>query len=297
MRADRGPRGAGGVPRPDPAAVTAEGPAPGRVSSDRPVNVTRVTASVDARCERSGRVPRRWPLASKVSDGFAVVLGALAFVVVRGYQDRVEAAPRRGTTRGHRDGRHRSRSGNHVVRRDAPRVDRSRGVRATRRHTRRRDGRRAASSTADVDGGEVLTRRGWPATTVGPVAALVPDGLRAWSSPSGLPAGTSVRATGSMCCATYGGGRPHTELVATGLEVVRVLAGDASTGAGVGGTRRAIPAWRWCSLVDRDTAARLAYAQRVRAAQIAIIGPRPRRPPDTGTTHPGSMFRQGRPLA
>ncbi|MGZ5213084.1 MAG: hypothetical protein ACXWXM_05045, partial [Actinomycetota bacterium] len=53
--------------------------------------MTVVTAPTTRVCERPAMLRRRWPVASKVLVALAVLLGALAFVMVRGYQDRVEA--------------------------------------------------------------------------------------------------------------------------------------------------------------------------------------------------------------
>jgi Flp pilus assembly protein CpaB len=126
-----------------------------------------------------------------------------------------------------------------------------------------------------MDAGETLTRSRLAATTVGPVAALVPEGLRAVVVPSGAPAGTIRAGDRVEVYATYGGGRPHTELVATGLEVVRVLAGGTSDGSGVGGTSTSDPGVALVLLVDGDAAARLAYAHAFGQLQIAILGPAP----------------------
>ena len=156
---------------------------------DRPRRfVTSVTVmSVDGRASVRGMFRRRWPLASKVLVAVAVVLGALAFVVVRGYQDRVEAlhpavgAPVAVVTAATDLAR-----GTVLSDDDARRVDRSR--RRSRRPgavARRRDGRRARRSTSDIEAGEIITRSRLAGSTVGPVAALVPDGLRAVVVPSG----------------------------------------------------------------------------------------------------------------
>jgi pilus assembly protein CpaB len=206
---------------------------------------------------------------------FAVLLGALAFVLVRGYQERVEAAhPAVG-----------------------PPVDVVTAATDLTRGTALSDEMLHTSSvpedlvppgairdaapvvgrvlTADIEAGEILTRSRLAGITVGPVAALVPDGLRAVVVPSGAPAGTIRAGDRVEVYATYGGGRPHTELVATGIQVVRVLAGGAANGSAVGGTSTGDPGPVLVLLVDADAAARLAYARAFGQLQVAILGPEP----------------------
>lgn len=218
---------------------------------------------------------RRWPLASKVLVAFAILIGALAFVVVRGYQGRLEALrPAVGTP----------------VATVTAATDLARGTLLSE------DMLHASSVpeefvppgavgdatsivgrvlTADVEAGEILTRSRLAGTEVGPVAALVPEGLRAVVVPSGVPPGTLRAGDRVEVYATYGGGRPHTELVASDLEVVRILAeGTASAGA-IGGTTTADAGVALVLLVDADAAARVAYARAFGQLQIAILGPEP----------------------
>jgi Flp pilus assembly protein CpaB len=218
---------------------------------------------------------RRWPMASKVLIALAVVLGGLAFVVVRGYQDRVEAL--------------RPVVGQPVATVTAA-TDLTRGTLLTDEmlHTSAvpegfvppgavGDAASVVGRvlTADIEAGEILTRSRLAEPEVGPVAALVPDGLRAVVVPSGVPRDT-VRAGDRLeVYATYGGGRPHTELVASGLEVVRILAEGTTVGAGIGGTTTGDAGVALVLLVDGDAAARLAYARAFGQLQIAILGPEP----------------------
>jgi pilus assembly protein CpaB len=206
---------------------------------------------------------------------FAVVLAALAFVLVRGYQERVETShPAVG-----------------------PPVDVVTAATGLTRGTALSDEMLHTSSvpedlvppgairdsaavvgrvlTADIEAGEILTRSRLAGATVGPVAALVPDGLRAVVVPSGAPAGTILAGDRVEVYATYGGGRPHTELVATAIQVVRVLAGGAANGNAVGGTSTGDPGVALVLLVDGDAAARLAYARAFGQLQVAILGPEP----------------------
>ena len=206
---------------------------------------------------------------------FAVVLGALAFVVVRGYQDRVEAlhpavGPPVEIVVAATDLARGTALSNEML--DTASVPEDFVPPGAVPDIATVIGR---VLTSDIEGGEILTRSRLAATTVGPVAALVPEGLRAVVVPSGAPAGTIRAGDRVEVYATYGGGRPHTELVATGLEVVRVLAGGASSGSGVGGTSTGDPGVALVLLVDGDAAARLAYAHAFGQLQIAILGPVP----------------------
>jgi pilus assembly protein CpaB len=215
---------------------------------------------------------RRWPLASKILVAVAVMLGALAFVVVRGYQDRVEAL-------------------HPAVGAPVPVV---RAATDLTRGTMLSDDLLTMSSIpsgfappgairdpasivgrvleSDIAAGEIITRSRLAGSAVGPIAALVPDGLRAVIVGGGLPAGTLRAGDRVEVFATYGGGRPHTELVATDLEVVRILS-DASAEPGIGGSTTGDAGAMLVLLVDGDAAARLAYAKTFGQLQIAILAP------------------------
>ncbi len=218
---------------------------------------------------------RRWPVASKVLIGIAVLLGALAFVVVRGYQDRVEAAhPAVG-----------------------PQVPVVIAASDLARGTVLSDAMLKPSSlprtfvpsgairdpaslvgrvlTADIEAGEVITRSRLSQPQVGPIAALVPDGLRAVTIPGDVPEGTIKAGDRVEISATYGGGRPHTELVASGIEVLRVLSASTDQGGGIGATTTSSgdAGVTLVLLVDADAASRLAYARAFGQLQVAILGP------------------------
>jgi Flp pilus assembly protein CpaB len=217
---------------------------------------------------------RRWPLASKILVGIAVLLGGSAFVLVRGYQGRVEAQhPAVGPS---------------VVTVVAA-VDLMRGtvlsaemltsssVPAEYVPPGALDDAASIHGrvlSADVRAGEILTEVRLAGSVVGPVAALVPHGLRAVVVPSGIPASALRPGDRVDVYATYGGGRPHTELVAGELEVVRILDDDAA-GPGIGGTPAGVPGAAVVLLVDDDAAARLAYARAFGQLLVAILGPEP----------------------
>ena len=215
---------------------------------------------------------RRWPLASKVLVIAAVLLGALAFVVVRGYQDRVEAlhpavgAPVAVVTAATDLVRGTMLSEDVLASTSIPSEFAPPGAIGD---TVSLVGRVLES---DVTAGEVITRSRLAGSAVGPIAALVPDGLRAVIVGSGAPSGVLRAGDRIEVFATYGGGRPHTELVATDLEVVRILNGSA-TETGIGGATTADAGVALVLLVDSDAAARLAYATTFGQLQIAILAP------------------------
>jgi pilus assembly protein CpaB len=215
---------------------------------------------------------RRWPLASKVLVAVGVMLGALAFLVVRGYQDRVEAlhpavgAPVAVVT-----------AATDLIRGTTLSDDLLTGSSVPSAFAPPGAVRDAASIVgrvleSDVAAGEIITRSRLAGSAVGPVAALVPDGLRAVIVSGGLPAGTLRAGDRVEVFATYGGGRPHTELVATDLEVVRVLS-DAAAEPGIGGATTGDAGVALVLLVDGDAAARLAYAKTFGQLQLAILAP------------------------
>jgi len=236
------------------------------------MGVTVLAARV---CDVAAMFRRRWPVASKILLSVAVLLGALSFVVIRGYQDRVEAAhPAVG-----------------------PEVTVVIAANDLMRGTVLTEAMLQPSSlpqafvppgairdvaslggrvlTADIEAGEVITRSRLSEPHVGPIAALVPDGLRAVTIPGGVPQGTIKAGDRIEVYATYGGGQPHTELVASGIDVLRVLSGSTDQGGGIGGTTTSSgdAGVTLVLLVDADAASRLAYARAFGQLEVAILGP------------------------
>jgi pilus assembly protein CpaB len=117
----------------------------------------------------------------------------------------------------------------------------------------------------DVAEGEAITRTRLAARSAGPVAALVEPGLRAAAVDSGLPPGAVRPGDRVDVLATYGGERPHTETVASGLEVLRVMS-PATSGAVGGGAE--VPSL--VLLVSPLDAERLAYAKAFADLTVSI---------------------------
>lgn len=226
-------------------------------------------------------VLRRIPRATKLFAILAVAAGLGAFLLVRSYAQRLEAL--------------RPLAGEPV-----PVVVAAAGI--ARGATLTAADLREASVPAafappgaigDPDalaGRTVLTdlRQGEPVSAsrlapegAGPVAALVPPELRAVTVPSSLPAGAVRPGDLVDVMGTFGGGRPHTETVATGLEVLLSL-GDGQTAQlapPAGDPGLALPTSSLSAsgptlvlLVSPADAERLAYAQAFAELTVAIAG-------------------------
>src|SRR5262245_46292370 len=76
--------------------------------------------------------------------------------------------------------------------------------------------------------GEAVTETRLARVRVGPVASLVPSGLRALAVPTTLPPGSVAPGDHVDVLATYQGEIPRTETVATGVEVLMVLGRDGT---------------------------------------------------------------------
>ena len=81
-------------------------------------------------------------------------------------------------------------------------------------------GRVALSALAP---GEVVTDTRLARVRAGPVASLVPEGLRAFAVPTSLPPGAVAAGDHVDILATYASGRPYTETVVEGVEILAVL--------------------------------------------------------------------------
>jgi pilus assembly protein CpaB len=121
--------------------------------------------------------------------------------------------------------------------------------------------------------GEVVTETRLARVRAGPVASLTPEGLRAFAVPTSLPRGTVAPGDHVDVLATYGSGAPHTETVASGLEILLVLAptdggsgGLSVPGAGAAATSQST----LILLVSPDQEEPLAYASAFASLSIAV---------------------------
>lgn len=114
---------------------------------------------------------------------------------------------------------------------------------------------------ADVGAGEAITvsRLAPPG---GPVATLVPAGLRAVPLTAPMPEGALVPGDRVDVLATYVAGQPHSETVVSGAEVLKVLPASGLEDVGAATTV--------LILVGPETAERLAYARSLADLSLAI---------------------------
>jgi pilus assembly protein CpaB len=101
----------------------------------------------------------------------------------------------------------------------------------------------------------------------GPVASLVLPGLRGVAVIAPMPRGTLSPGDRVDVLATYGSGQPHTETVATAVEVLLVLPGTDLDEFGAGSTV--------ILLVDPKTAERLAYARAFAELALTVASAEP----------------------
>ncbi len=88
---------------------------------------------------------------------------------------------------------------------------------------------------ADLSRGEAVTRTRLARVRAGPVASLIPEGLRAFAVPTSLPAGAVLAGDLVDVLATFSSGQPHTETVVSAVEVLFVLGSNGtSVGGGIG---------------------------------------------------------------
>jgi Flp pilus assembly protein CpaB len=213
---------------------------------------------------------RKWSLAAKALALLAVASGGAAFLLVRGYAARLEVlrpvtgdpvqvvvaarALERGTVL----------AGDDLATRGIPSAFAPPGA---VRSTSDAVGRVLASGLA---AGEPLTRSRLTGTGAGPVAALVPSGLRAFPIAAGIPPGAVRPGDLVDVLATFGGPHPYTDTVAQGLEVLRVIGTDRGpglTGVGAGAMPTLIV------LVEPDRAERVAYAVAFGKISVTVAPP------------------------
>lgn len=209
---------------------------------------------------------RRWSTRSKLSLALAIACGVSAFALVHGYEARLAALrPVAGRpvpivvaaiplARGA------------VLTEDALRVTNVPSAFAPPGAIRSLRDAIGATLASDLAEGEALTRTRLGAAG-GPVASQVPSGLRAFVVPSGMPAGSIRPGDRVDVLATFGGQRPYTDTVATGLEVLSVLAspeGALAVGADAGPSL--------VLLVAPDAAERLAHAKAFGTLTLTIAG-------------------------
>ena len=128
----------------------------------------------------------------------------------------------------------------------------------------------------DLLEGEVVTDHRLARVRAGPVASLVPEGLRAFAVPTSLPPGTVQPGDHVDVLATFASGQPRTEVVVTGVEVLFVLSGEDLGGtvgeeAGFDAAAAGAPASTTVILlVAEEQEERLAFARAFANIEVAI---------------------------
>jgi pilus assembly protein CpaB len=133
---------------------------------------------------------------------------------------------------------------------------------------------------ADLLRGEAVTETRLARVRAGPVASLVPEGLRAFAVPTSLPVGSLAPGDRVDLLATFTSGQPHTELVVSSVEVLSVL-GPSSTDANqpAGGVGLDVAgssgpgAVTLILLVSPDQEERLAFARAFASLEVTIAPP------------------------
>ena len=209
---------------------------------------------------------RRWSTTSKLFALLAVASGALTFTMVRGYEERLErlrpalgslvdvVVADRAIARGS------------VLAPEALRVDQLPSKFVQPGASASIDDVVGRTVLADVAPGETITRTRLAASGVGPVAALVPPGLRAYPLNVTVPDGTVVPGDAVDVLATFGGERPYTETVVSGVEVLEVLKEAPSGALGAGPS----PSASLVVVVTPEDAERLAYAGAFASLAVAV---------------------------
>lgn len=199
-------------------------------------------------------VLRRWSLRSKLLLVLAVVAGAGSFSLVRGYAAELEALrPATGEPTAVVVAALDLARGSVLAEEDL-RIEQVPSAYVPPGAFGSAEGAAGLTLVADLAEGEPLTRTR-TGTAGGPVASLVPSGLRAFVVPSGVPAGV-VRAGDRVdVLATFGGPHPYTDTVGQGLEVLSVIEETPGTFEAGGSAGPSL-----VLLVSPETAERLAHA-------------------------------------
>jgi Flp pilus assembly protein CpaB len=231
---------------------------------------------------------RKLPLGSKIYVAAALVCGALAFLVFRSEQARVQAlVPKLGAPSPVVEA---ARS---IARGSELSADELRVVNVPANFAPPGSISEVGSivgrvAQSDIAEGELITATRLAPVRAGPVAALVPSDLRAFVINVSLPA-EAVRAGDRVdVLATYAGGRPHSETVLSDVQILRVLTRPSPAGGGLpaasGGvavTEPSVGSTQLVLLIDPGDSESLAYATTFGAISIAIEPAAPRTDPAT----------------
>lgn len=209
--------------------------------------------------------PRRWPIRARALLLLSLACGLAAFLLVRAEQARVAAlAPALGSPVPVLVAAEPLHRGAELAPDDV-RVELVPARYAPPGASRSVEEAVGRTLLTDLAPGEALTATRL-ADGGGPVAAQVPGGLRAFVVPSGMPPGVLRPGDRVDVLATFGGQRPYTDTVASGLEVLSVLEPEQ----GLAGPAPEGPSL--VLLVSPATAERLAHATAFGHLTVTIAG-------------------------
>ena len=209
---------------------------------------------------------RRWSRTSKLFVVLAIAAGLSAFLLVRGYASRLAAthpdlgSPVAVVVASSPEARGTRLAASMLGHADVPSAFVPPGA---LRDPAQAEGRTLLSGLAS---GEILTASRLAPEQAGPVAALVPPGLRGFTVSVPLPRGSVRPGDRVDVLATFGGDRPHTETVARDVEILTVL--DPAPGAASGQQDLSVVLVAAPDLVER-----LAYASAFADLSVAFTGP------------------------
>jgi pilus assembly protein CpaB len=125
--------------------------------------------------------------------------------------------------------------------------------------------------------GEPLTETRLAPRGAGPVASLVPEGLRAVTVEAPFPLGSIRPGDRVDVLATFGGGRPYTETVVTEVQVLVVVSPEGGATSGPLGSAPEVAGGSVESalilLVSPEDAEGIAYARAFADLSVSVAGP------------------------
>jgi pilus assembly protein CpaB len=215
------------------------------------------------------RSRRRWSGASRAFLALAIVLGGASFLLVRGYSARVDAlapaiGPSMPVVAAARDLiRGTTLTVEMLTAKEIPSAYTPPGAIRT---TQDAVGRTLIS---DVAAGEAITATRLGSAHAGPVASLVPAGMRAVNVPV-TSAGGVVVGDHVDVLSTFGGGQPHTETTASALEVIATASAPGASSQL--SAERDASATSITVLATPSEAESLAYASAFATVTVSVIG-------------------------
>ena len=216
---------------------------------------------------RSG-ARRKWSGASRAFLALAIVLGGASFLIVRTYSARVDAlAPAIGPSLPVVTAARDLVRGTTLTTEMLKVIDIPEGY-APPGGLRRVQDAAGHTLVSDVAAGEAITRTRIGSEHAGPIASLVPSGMRAVTMPV-TTAGDVVVGDHVDILATFGGGQPHTETTASGLEVIAANwdEGSSQLPTDGGGSAATITV-----LATPTEAESLAYAGAFATITVSVLG-------------------------